>query len=315
MVISHRMACSGMLRHMAEPRLTVAMVGAGNLARAVATWLPKAGIRIDEIVVRKRSRHSLPLARKCKAQLATFEDARFDADVIWLLVSDSAIRSCAEQISGSRNWKGKIVLHASGALCSDELQSLRRHGASVASAHPMMTFVPGEVPRMEGLAWTVEGDRRAVVAAGTLIRKLGGSVFEIKKKDKPLYHAFGAFLSPLLVVHLHAAVATAKAAGIPGSSLTRFMRPIVQKTLENLFAHIEEKGGTAKAFSGPLVRGDTVTIERHLAALRGRVPGPERLYRALVQEAAKSDLPVKNRREIESLLRRTSPASKPKLTN
>jgi predicted short-subunit dehydrogenase-like oxidoreductase (DUF2520 family) len=291
-----------MLRGMAKSSQPATIVGAGNLARALGTLLTKAGFRVDEIVVRKPSRHAATLARGCKAHLVTMEEARFDASVTWLLVSDSAIRSCADQMSVNRNWKGKVVLHASGALSSDELQSLRRRGASVASAHPMMTFVHGEIPRMQGLAWTVEGDKKAIAVASRLIRKLGGAVFEINKRDKPLYHAFGAFLSPLLVVHLHAAAVTADAARIPRSNLVGFMRPIVAKTLENLFEHIDEQEGSGKAFSGPLVRGDIGTIQSHLSALR-RVPISEALYRALVWAAVESDLPVKNRRRIRSLLR------------
>ncbi len=299
--ISQQVWCSGMLRGMAKPTFRISIIGAGNLARALSALLPKRGFHIDEIITRKRSLDAALLARRSKARSATLKDARFGADVIWVAVSDSGIRSCAERIAGRHDWSGKVVLHASGALSSDELQPLRQCGASVASAHPMMTFVPGKRPRMEGLAWTVEGDRKAVGVARRLIRKLEGQAFEIKKKDKPLYHVFGAFLSPLLVVHLHAAAVTARAAGIPRRNLPIFMRPILQQTIENFFAHIGEKGGAAKAFSGPLIRGDTGTIERHLVALRS-FPASAQLYRALVQAAVRSDLPVRNRGAIESLL-------------
>lgn len=287
---------------MAKGKERITLVGAGNLARTLVEVLPAAGYKLDEIVTRNVSRPAISLSRRCGARHATLKTAQFPGDVVWLAVSDSAIRTCAEQIAESAAWKNKVVLHSSGALSSDELKSLRERGASVASAHPMMTFVAGEAPRLEGLAWTVEGDRKAVLVARKIVRELGGAPFEIKKKDKSLYHAFGAFLSPLLVVHLSAAAEVARAAGIPRNKVAVFMTPIVRQTLENFFTHLAEKEGGAKAFSGPLARGDVGTIERHLKALR-KMPGPDQLYRALVKAAVDSHLPVRKRGSIGRLVR------------
>lgn len=284
---------------------TVTLVGAGNLARALTMLLPDAGYQVDEIVTRSDSRKiqsARGLARHQRAKLATMDNAEFASDIIWLAVSDSAIRSCASVLAGKGRWKNKIVLHSSGALTSDELSSLRKKGARVASLHPMMTFVPGDVPNLRGVAWTVEGDSKAVRWAKQMVQAMGGTVVTIDRNKKPLYHAFGAFLSPLLVVHLNTAAAVAEAAGISPKGLAKFMEPIIRRTLDNLFAHLAEKDGVGKAFSGPLVRGDVSTIERHLRALR-KTPEARALYRALAEAAVESDLPVKNRRSIRQLLR------------
>lgn len=290
---------------MAKPTPRIALVGAGNLARALLELLPNAGFDVIEVVTRKQPRRpALTKAlRRSRAKSRTFEQATLDADVIWLAVSDSAIRGCARQLAVTRDWKGKVVLHSSGALSSDELDPLRRRGASVAAAHPMMSFV-GDVPDLRGLAWSVEGDARAVRTASAIIGGLGGRAFKIDKRSKPLYHAFGAFLSPLLVVHLEAAAELAREAGLSRKATARFMGPIVRRTLDNLLEHSARKNGAGKAFSGPLVRGDVGTIERHLKALRG-LTGPEQLYRALVTAAVESRLPVKNRNRIRRLLDRS----------
>lgn len=297
-----------MLRDMAKGRLGITLVGAGNLARALATLLPKAGYQLDEIVTRPESRKmriARGLARQHGARHATIDQAELASEIIWLAVSDSAIRSCAINLAQKGTWKNKVVLHSSGALSSDELSALRERGASVGSVHPMMTFVPGEVPDLNGVAWTVEGDPKAVRVATQAVCTLGGTVVRIAKDKKPLYHAFGAFLSPLLVVHLDRAAEVAAAAGIARKDVSRFMEPIVRRTLANVFAHIGEKNGAGKAFSGPLVRGDVSTIECHLKALR-KTPGARMLYRALVEAAVESDLPVKNRRPMQRLLRSRS---------
>jgi predicted short-subunit dehydrogenase-like oxidoreductase (DUF2520 family) len=133
---------------------------------------------------------------------------------------------------------------------------------------------------------------------------LGGSAFKIDRRNKPLYHAFGAFLSPLLVVHLKSAFELAVEAGIPPKQVATFMGPILTRTLENLLPHLGRQGGAGKAFSGPLVRGDLGTIEKHLQILKNTPAGS--IYRALVNAAIQSDLPIRNRSAMRKLLRARS---------
>ena len=295
-----------MLRAMAKLP-SISFVGAGALASGVSRRLYEAGLRIDEIIVRdsrgSKSRKSLAgkslargrtLAKKVGAKAVSFKDAAFAADLIWFAVSDSAIAECALAAARKRDWRKSVVLHSSGALTSDELAPLRKRGASCASLHPMMTFVQNEAPDLNGVAFAVEGDRGAVTVAGEIVKRLGGRLFAVKKNAKPLYHAFGAFLSPLLVAQLTAAEEVAEAAGIPRSALAQAMAPILLRTLENYFAE-----GGPKAFSGPLARGDVETIRRHVLAL-GTRPAAE-VYRALARYAV-AKLPVKNRGELKKVL-------------
>ncbi len=281
---------------------TVTLVGAGNLAHALAELLPRGGYKIAEIVTRSNSPRAKALGRKVGATTAAIAHARWSGDVVWLAVSDSAIRELASEVAQVAKWNGKTVLHSSGALSSGDLLPFRRRGAQIASAHPMMTFVPGETPEMAGVVWTLEGDPVAVGIARQIVGALSGRAVKIDPKHKPLYHAFGAFLSPLLVVHLATAADLALKAGVPRGDLGALMKPIVQRTLANLFMNVHRAKGAGKAFSGPLIRGDDDTIRKHLQSLR-KFPRALNLYAALVQSAVDSDLPVKNRRVIADLIR------------
>lgn len=289
-----------MLRGMAKKKPSVTLVGSGSLASALAKLLPGAGYKVDEIVVRPQSprrRSAASLARACNTKLVTAETASWRSEIVWLAVGDSAIASCASSLAPFTNWKGRVVLHSSGALSSKELASLERRGAHVASAHPMMTFVPGTVPRVSGVVWTLEGDAKAVTEARRIVNSLGGVSLKVERKNKPLYHAFGAFLSPLLVVYLESTSEIALASGITRRDLAAVMRPIIEQTLSNLFPTLAKKGESGKAFSGPLIRGDVATIERHLRSLR-RLPNVRRLYEALVLAALHSTLPIGKKEAI-----------------
>ncbi len=265
----------------------------------MARALHAAGYRLDEIVFHAPAsqRRARTLARELGAPAVALDNARLDADVIWLCVPDAVIAPCAAALS-RREWKGKIVLHASGALPSRTLRPLQKRGAAVGSLHPMMTFVRSARPSLAGVTFAIEGDLPAVLTARRIASALGGRVVQIKAAAKPLYHAFGAFTSPLLIAVLAAAEQVARAAGIGQEDARLAARPILEQTLSNYLAH-----GPSAAFSGPLVRGDVDTVRRHLRALR-RLPEIRAAYLALVRSALRT-LPIKNKKALTALLAET----------
>jgi len=192
-------------------------------------------------------------------------------------------------------WKGAIVFHSSGALSADELAYLRRKGASVASVHPMMTFVKTKAPSMQGVTFALEGDRAAVNAARKLVKALGGESFEIAKKDKALYHALGAFVSPLIVAQMATAERIGRELKLDSKKTRQIIAPILQQTIHNYIEH-----GPASAFSGPIIRGDVQTVKKNLAALK-RVRGAAEIYRVLARVAVE-ELPSKDAKGIKKVI-------------
>jgi predicted short-subunit dehydrogenase-like oxidoreductase (DUF2520 family) len=286
-----------MLPAMAE-NPSVAIVGPGRLGRALALELRRAGYSISEIVSRDTvasKRKARELARKVDAQSSTGDSAHLDADLVWFCVPDREIAAASHQLATAIVWKKKIAFHSSGALASDELKALRRRGASVASVHPLMTFVSGSIPSLKGVPFAVEGDATAVRAARRIVRNLGGEAFTIRKQHKAAYHAWGAFTSPLLVATLVTGERLARAAGLSAVEARKKMLPIVRQTITNY-----ETLGPAGAFSGPIVRGDAEIVRKHLKVLK-KVPQARHVYMALAR-AALQYLPVRNRARLEKAL-------------
>jgi predicted short-subunit dehydrogenase-like oxidoreductase (DUF2520 family) len=280
---------------------SVTIVGPGNLGSALARSLIEAGYRIGGVVFRGRSlspARARQLAREVKARAESIETARLDTEIIWFCVPDREISRAARALASRTDWEGKIALHSSGALASDELQVLRRRGSAVASLHPLMTFVRGSHPQLAGVPFGFEGDRRAAGVARRIVKDLKGEFFVVAKEKKAAYHAWGAFTSPLLLTALVSAEEAAEVAGLERSLARRKMLPIVRQTIEN-YASL----GPEAAVSGPLVRGDVETVSRHLQALRG---SPARAVYVALARAALRNLPVRNRRGLEQLLRNRS---------
>lgn len=274
----------------------IAIVGPGRLGSALAKHLRSAGYVIAEIVCRDRNTLSRAgaLAREVNAVATTVHSARLDADLIWFCAPDSQISGAAKALS-SHSWKGKIAVHSSGVLTSEVLAPLCRAGASVASAHPLMTFVRGSVPDLSNVPFALEGDALALRIVRQVVRRLGCRPVPIRKQDKPAYHLFAVMICPLLISLLAASERAAKLAGISQNEARRRMLPIVRQTISNY-----EKLGAPAAFTGPFVRGDVETVRLHLNAL-AHSSGIRSVYAALAQ-AALQNLPHRNAKEIRAAL-------------
>ncbi len=256
---------------------SILIVGAGRLGNALASRLAETGYGVTKIASR---RSGLPV--------------RLAADVVWFCVPDGEIARAAKNYS-KFDWRGKVAFHSSGVLSSGALVGLRRSGAAVASVHPLMTFVAGSVPELAGVPFAIEGDARAVRVARSVVRDLGAKTATIRKRDKVAYHAFATLICPLLVSLLAASEGVANLAGLSRKEARQRMMPIIRQTLSNY-----EKLGPAGAFSGPIVRGDSETIQAHLNTIDKR-PKAKDTYVCLVR-AALEFLPSRNRAQIEQLL-------------
>jgi predicted short-subunit dehydrogenase-like oxidoreductase (DUF2520 family) len=278
-----------------KPR--IAIVGPGNLGSALALSLHACGFEIDEILAHTEG-GSLSRARRLARRVgarAGLSLAGSEAQLIWFCVPDSAIASAARHSARNIAWKGKVALHSSGALTSDELDVLRTQGAAVASVHPLMTFVRGSTPALAGVAFAIEGDRAAVRVARSIVHALGGEAYAVSKSGKAAYHTWATFTSPLLTALLATAERVAQRAGVNRKEASQRMLPILQQTLAN-YAEL----GAPAAFSGPIVRGDLATVRKHLNVLRGN-PAARHVYAALAQSALEY-LPVKRKSSLRQLL-------------
>ena len=280
----------------------IAIIGLGNWGTSLAAALNRARIPLSEVIVRRRkSSSSLPTV--------SWKNAALDAGILWLCVPDSAIAETAAQIARHRpDLRGQIVIHSSGALTIDALDVVRRapdhrHGAAIASIHPVMTFPTRSPVPLDGVLFGVEAsspDARRTIHQ--VIRQLGGRPFDIPSKNKALYHAAGTLASPLLVSQLTAAIETARLAGLDPRTAAQWVEALATATARNLFAR-----GPSRSFSGPFARGDAPTIDLHLQALQQH-PILADVYRSLALHVL-ATLPVRNRQVLFEALRK-QPAQK-----
>ena len=246
------------------------IVGAGRVGRALGRSLAEAGWKISAVVTR-----SMPCARRAVRFIgqghasAGISRQALTPKYILIATPDSAISDVAEDMARlfAEDWKGKVILHTSGALDSRVLEPLRAFGASVGSMHPLQTFSGVGVPPLEGRVFAIEGDPAAIRLARQMVRALGGYVLQLPPSGKAAYHAAASIAAGHVLAIVEAATTLMMSLGIKRRDAVRALLPLTRQVLDN-FEHL----GPRAAWTGPLAREDYGVIVAHFAALR-KFPG------------------------------------------
>jgi predicted short-subunit dehydrogenase-like oxidoreductase (DUF2520 family) len=232
--------------HAPLPPLRVAIIGAGRLGKALAGALREAGLDVTG-----------PLARGA---------APTGVDAVLLCVPDAEIAA-----AGALTPVGVPVGHCSGATGLEVLD-----GHEGFSLHPLMTVTrQSAATTFAGAGAAVAGSTPAALGlARMLALTLGMRPIEVNPGDRAAYHAAASIASNFLVTLEAAAERLAETAGMQRQDLV----PLVRATVEN-WARL----GPERALTGPVARGDELTVARQRAAVSDRAPDLLALFDALVE--------------------------------
>jgi len=258
---------------------SLTIVGAGRVGRSLGRALRESGWKIFGVVARTK-----PAARRAVRFIgqghpfAGISGQALAPRTILVSVQDSELPSLASELARlcKEEWKGKVVLHTSGALASDVFNPLRALGASVGSIHPMQTFSGIGVPPLEGRVFAIEGDPAAMRLARQFVRSLGGYVLQLPVKGKAAYHAAASMAAGQVLAVIEAATNLMMSIGVKRREAVRALLPLTRQVLDNF-----ERVGPGAAWTGPLARGDFKVIAAHEAALRNFPLEYQRAYRQL----------------------------------
>ncbi|HKF52207.1 MAG TPA: DUF2520 domain-containing protein [Candidatus Acidoferrales bacterium] len=264
---------------------TIAIVGAGRLGRVLGRSLHRADWKISAVVTRSEaSARSAVRAIGAGHALAGVSTRVLQANIVLITTPDDAIHEVAAKLArlGGNEWRGKVVLHTSGALDSSVLSPLARRGAFTGSLHPLQTFGQRTSPPLDGVVFAVQGDPHARRIARRIARAVGGVPVTLRGDVKAAYHAAGTLASPFLLVIVECAMRILMEAGFSRRRAKLALHPLVRQTLSNF-----DRFGAKKSWTGPVSRGDFSTVARHAAALAGEPIEVQRAYAALARLSAR----------------------------
>jgi len=254
----------------------IGLIGPGRAGVGLALALAQAGYSVH-LHGRNKKNVPAPLTLTTGGTAPAWVG---DVEVVILAVRDDAITPLATSLAAARAITDRhVVLHLSGVQGQEALGPLVTTRAALGSFHPLQTIVEPELApaRLKGAWAAVEGMPRAVEAGERIAQDLGMRPFRIATKSKAIYHAGAVFASNYLVVVEAIAQRLLRHAGLSDADAWAALRPLVEGTFENLSRHEPRE-----ALTGPVVRGDTATIVRHLESL---TVDDAKLYRALGRAA------------------------------
>ena len=197
-----------------------------------------------------------------------------DAEVVMLCVPDGEIGSAAASVAQAAPGL-RAIGHTSGATGLEALAAATGRGAAAFSLHPLQT-VPDASAALIGAPAAIEGSsEEATELARDLAIELGMRPFELPEGSRAAYHAAASMASNFLIALEECATTLLHDAGITGGR--ELLTPLVLRSAANW----AESGG--EALTGPIARGDTATVRRHLEAIAATSPELEPLYRALAE--------------------------------
>lgn len=259
-------------------RPSLAFIGAGRVAGALAPQLARLGYRVAAIASRSQESAERVAALVPGCRAATAQEAADSADAIFITTSDGAVADIAASVA----WRpGQFAAHCSGALTLEPLEPARAAGANAGSWHPFQTFGGGET-RLDGVTFGVEAEGEALAFLERLTDDVGGFALRVPASARALYHAASVMSCGYLTTLLNEARTLWVRAGLPPEQAARAIGRLAETTLANV-----ERDGAGAALTGPIPRGDAATVRLHLAAARDAAPELLPLYKEISLRSAR----------------------------
>lgn len=250
------------------------IIGSGNVAENFARLLPLRG-EVVQIYSRNRSRGEMLAAAAGCPWCGDAAEVVPDADIYIAAVSDRAVAEVLEPLTLHPE---AVVVHVSGGQPLEAVPAkFPRRGV----LYPLMTFSSGRAVDLALPAWYIEGSDAATTEFIDSFARTFGEGVKIVRADseqRARIHLAGVLACNFVNAMYGAACETMRAAGLAGSDL----RALAAETLCKAFDAAEGGDAEPRAVqTGPAVRGDAATMERHLELIDD--PLLAELYRKLSQ--------------------------------
>jgi len=256
--------------------LKLGLIGAGTVGTALSVRLSNKGYPV--VAVSSRSQTSARNLAQAVSGCQVFDNNQGVADateLVFITTPDDAIASVASEIK----WhSGQSIVHCSGALSTDILEPAKKLGAQVGTFHPLQTFasVKQAIDNIPGSTFVLEAEEPLLNTLKDMATALDGHWVELKAGDKVVYHASAVIACNYLVTLVKLATNLWQTFNIPPHQATQALLPLLRGTINNI-----DTVGIPQCLTGPIARGDTGTIKKHLDALQKVAPNLVSTYREL----------------------------------
>lgn len=243
--------------------IKVVLIGSGNVAQHLIQVLLQAkNVDLAQAFARNPNHllHLLP-----EEKITSDYNKIIEADLYIISISDNAISEVSSQLP----FENRLVVHISGTSDISVLHDQNRKGVF----YPLQTFTKGKEIDFSPIPICLEAEKESDYQ---LLEKLGNcisqKVVRISSEQRKSLHVAAVFVCNFVnhLYHIGNEICTEN--NIPFEVL----HPLIQET-----AHKIMELSPKEAQTGPALRNDTKTIEKHLDFLEN--PEYKNLYQLLTQ--------------------------------
>lgn len=247
--------------------MDIVIIGSGNVAAVLGRKLQAAGHKIVQVVSRNASAAS-ELAYEWDTESANYMSLlNRNADVYIIAVSDNAIG----EIAADLKLPDKVVAHTAGSVSKDILKNVTNHYGVF---YPLQS-IRKEVSHLPDIPVFYEGSDEK---ANAVLKKLAESIsykqpVAAGSEDRMKLHVAAVVVNNFTNYLYALAEQYCKKEGID----FRQLLPLIEETVDRL-----KTNSPADTLTGPAVRHDQPTIQKHLEILKDH-PNLQKIYQLMTE--------------------------------
>ena len=230
------------------------LVGAGNMATAIAVAMAKAG-NVPVAVWSRTAESAQMLAERVGTEWYCDIEALPQADVVVISIVDSALREIASKVAAK--YPNAIILHTAGSV---PMSALHECGAKKYGVlYPMQTVNKNSVVSLEDVTVFVEACDDAVAEEiNALARTISNKVVYATSEQRCYLHVAAVFACNFSNAVYNMAAELLEKNGLPFEA----MLPLIDEAARKV-----HRMSPTEAQTGPARRGDENVMKAHKAML------------------------------------------------
>lgn len=280
--------------------MRIGFIGAGKVGFTLGKYMTERNMCVSGYYSRNEASAREAGAFTHTKYYTALKDLIASSDALFLTVPDGAIEDVWCSLK-QYTLTGKFICHCSGAMSSAIFSEIDQMGAFGYSIHPLFA-IHSKLQSYQEISksyFTIEGPMAHMHVWLQFFEKLGNPVRVIDGAQKVLYHGAAVFVSNLVTGLFEMGVNLLVQCGFDRESGAQALSPLF---LNNCFSVV--RSGPQQALTGPVERGDSVTVEKHLHVLSENEKEVYLKLSEVLLDIAKRKNPLRDYTELSELLER-----------
>lgn len=245
--------------------MQIGFIGAGKVGVSLGKYFKEKGRNVAGYYSRSPESAAWAAAFTETMHYKSLEEIISGSDMIFFTVPDDAIASVWREAKPFIH--GKIIAHCSGLCSSNIFSDAASTDCTAYSVHPLCAVSDRENSwkKLNDTLFTVEGgDYSSQSHMLEMFAEMGNRTCVINAQDKAKYHAAASLASNHMTAVFSMAKELLMECGFEEKAAERELYTLARGNLDNLLSQ-----GCMQSLTGPIERGDTATVKRHLEVLKG----------------------------------------------